>query len=208
VELIAGTAIVGCRDGEVTIAAPDPVQAERLATTYRDLVTRKLSEAMRRPVRLTVLTTAPGAGAAETNEGGDRTGESAGDGEGPQPPDPDPAAPVFLVPECGVPSNQVWAAVIEEVVARGEVSRANVDAWLRPTSLIGRGVDGAFVVGAPHELARKRIVARFLPPLRAAVAAVAGVRRPVDVVVAREWLRAHSGGLDELSAADVEEWGA
>jgi hypothetical protein len=207
-ELVAGTAIVGYRDGEVTIAAPDPGQAERLATAYRELVSRKLSEAMRRPVRLAVLTTAPEAAGSEAGEKFASPGEPAERGADDGAADPDPAPPVFLVPECGVPSNQVWAAVIEEVVARGEVSRANVDAWLRPTALIGQGGDGAFVVGAPHELARKRIAARFLVPVRAAVAAVVGVRLSVEVVVAREWLRANNGGGDGLSAIGREERGA
>ena len=61
-ELVAGTAIVGYRDGEVTIAAPDANQAERIAGDYAGLIARKLGEAMRRPVRLAVLLTAPPAG--------------------------------------------------------------------------------------------------------------------------------------------------
>jgi hypothetical protein len=90
---------------------------------------------------------------------------------------------------------------LEEILARGDVGRANFDAWLRTTELIGRGEDGAFVVGAPHALAQRRIASRFLPPLRAAVAAVAGERLPVEVVVAQEWLRENSA--DNAAAGEA-----
>ena len=69
VDLVRGTAIVGYRDGEVTIAAADVAQAERLATTHRDLIARKLGEALRRPVRLAVLAPDPGATVADDAAG-------------------------------------------------------------------------------------------------------------------------------------------
>ena len=102
-----------------------------------------------------------------------------------------PAIPVFPVPECGLNSDQVWATVIAEVVARGDVGRANVDTWLRATALIGRGEDAGLIVGASSAMAQRRIAGRFLPPLRAAATAVLGSRVPVEVVIAREWLRAN-----------------
>ena len=203
--LVRGTAIVGYRDGEVTIAAEDAAQAERLATTYRDLIARKLGEALRRPVRLAILAPDPGETAAddafgrfEVGRGG--RGEEIGDPVAMSgraqavTADPDletPAIPIFLVPECGLNSDQVWATVIAEVVARGDVSRANVDTWLRATALIGRGADGGLIVGASSAMAQRRIAGRFLPPLRAAATAVLGVRVSVEVVIAREWLRAN-----------------
>ena len=217
VDLVQGTAIVGYRDGEVTIAAADVAQAERLATTYRDLIARKLGEALRRPVRLAVLAPDPGATAA-----GDASGrfEAEGGGEGERLGAPvtmssrakvtaagadqeTPAIPVFPVPECGLNSDQVWVTVIAEVVARGDVSRANVDTWLRATALIGRGADGGLIVGASSAMAQRRIAGRFLPPLRAAAAAVLGNRVSVEVVIAREWLRANpaeAAGPIRLSA--------
>jgi hypothetical protein len=192
-DLVAGTAIVGYRDGEVTLEVPDPAQAERIAGEYRDLIARKLSEAMRRPVRLAVL----------TSEQGDRgTGGQKPFVLSPCPPvplsppssdreDEEPAIPVFVVAECGLPSGQVWAAVLEEVAANGGVGRANFDAWLRTTALIGRGDDDSLVIGVPHALAQRRIAARFLAPLRAAAAAIIGAELPAEVVIARDWLRTH-----------------
>ncbi|MGH2559689.1 MAG: hypothetical protein ACRDJH_11535 [Thermomicrobiales bacterium] len=179
-ELVAGTWIAGYREGEVTVAAPDPVQSERLAGEYRPLIERKLGEAMRRPVRLAVLT--------DEAEGGETVAVDRVEPVEPGMDEEEPVAPVFLVAECGLPSGQVWSAVLEEAARGGEISRANVDAWLRSTALIGRGEDGALIVGAPHSLAQRRVATRFLPPLRAAVAAVIGASLPVEVVVTRDWL--------------------
>ncbi len=203
-ELVSGTWIAGYRDGEVTVAAPDPVQAERLAGEYRALIERKLGEAMRRPVRLAVLAEA---------EGGRRTadvlaGHSAPVGAGPEMDEEEPAPPVFLVAECGLPSGQVWAAVLEEAARGGEISRANVDAWPRATALIGRGEDGALIVGAPHAFAQRRIATRFLPALRAAVAAVIGASLPIEVVVTREWLLAGDRSVPAAPPASEHRRGA
>jgi len=80
--------------------------------------------------------------------------------------------------------------VLAELAAGGEVSPANFDAWLRPTALVGRGGDGgpgsALLVAVPHALARRRLTARFLPALLAALAAVVGAPLPVEVVLAGE----------------------
>ena len=100
--------------------------------------------------------------------------------------------PTFLVAECGLPSEQVWSAVLGEIVATNRVSLANFDAWLRATVLIGRETvaDGgvALVVGVPHALAQRRVNARYLAVLRSAVATVIGAPLPVRVVIAAEWL--------------------
>jgi hypothetical protein len=105
---------------------------------------------------------------------------------------PEPVAVDFPVAECGLPSGEVWAAVLAELAAGGEVSRANFDAWLRATSLVGRAGDAApgtaLVVGVPHALAQRRVATRFLPALRAAVAAVVGTPLGVEVVVVGDWL--------------------
>src|SRR5262249_9198144 len=124
-ELVAGTAIVGYRDGEGTLAVPDPAQAERIAGEYRDLIARQGGEAMRRPVRLAVLT-ADAAGREERPSGpgqGDKGTEEAA-APVPETEDEEPAIPLFVVAECGLPSGQVWAAVLEEVAATGAVGRA------------------------------------------------------------------------------------
>ena len=193
--LVAGTAIVGYADGEVRIAAPDPTQAERLATTHRELVARKLSEAMRRPVRVAVVSEGNEGRGKREEGGGDRGATAATDDaalEEDAGPEVEPVARSFPVAECGLPSGQVWSAVLAELAGDAEVSKATFEAWLRGTTLLGRGGDGAagttLVVGVPHDLARRRVSTRFLPALRRAVATVVGAPLPVEVVVAREWL--------------------
>jgi hypothetical protein len=199
-ELVAGTAITGYREGEVTIRVPDRVRAERFATVYRELVTRKLSEAMRRPVRLAVLTPMTEAedGAIAPTlviQDGRSNSESAtmtAEAEA------ESIAPSFVVAECGLPSGQVWAAVLGEVMTNGMVSRTNYDAWLRVTRLIGRGGAGeagtSLVVGVANGLAERRVSGRFMPALRAAVFAVVGARLEIEVVVTDEWLAARTPG--------------
>jgi len=192
-ELVAGTAIVGYRDGEVTVAAPDPAQAERLATTHRELVERKLGEAMRRPVRLAVITADGGRRTADGSSGDPRPGVRGTEASGSlDPRDPEqPSATSFSVAECGMGSDQVWAAVLAEIEAGEAVGRADFDAWLRGARLLGRGGDGGpgspLVVGAPHAMARRRLTERCLPEIERAVAAVVGVRLPVEIVLARDW---------------------
>ena len=195
-ELVAGAAITGYRDGEVTLAVPDPVRAEQIATTYRDLIARKLGEAMRRPVRLAVVTTASDDQDQSPPEGVEPavgTNQHAPTSAGEEQPPPGAAiqARDFLIPECGVPNRQVWAAVLAELATRGDISRANLDTWLRPTALIGRGLDGALIIGAPTPLAQRRLTTRFLPDLQSAVTAVTGSALPVAVVLTDAWLREH-----------------
>ena len=214
-DLVRGTAIVGYREGEVTIAA-NPAQADLLAGPYRELVARKLGEALRRPVRVAVL--AADAQGADGQTGRRADGQTPAMASSPLPPegegsgvrfaasqspianrqspssqhfDDAPATPHFLVAECGLPNAQVWAAVLDEVAVSGGVSRANIDAWLRTTALIGRDDAGALIVGVPHGLAQRRIATRFLGPLRAAAAAITGADLPLDIVVAADWLRAN-----------------
>ncbi len=191
-ELVNGTAIAGYRDGEVSVAVPEASQAERLAT-HRELIGRKLGEAMRRPVRVAFLVPA-GDGDAPPPSPGEAGSASAAASAGGSERAATGPAPSFTIVECGLPSGKVWAAVLGEVEDRSRVSRANVDAWLRSTHLIGRGGDGpgaALVVGVPHALAQRRISSRFLPELTAAVQKVVGVALPVEVVVEQEWLAAH-----------------
>jgi hypothetical protein len=197
--LVEGTWIAGYADGEVTLAAPDPAQAMQLAGEYRALVERKLSEAMRRPVRLAVQTPelpSPLTARVEPTPVVS-AGESVEDAVLPAP---------FLVAECGLPSGHVWAAVLDELLDRGEVSRANVDAWLRATVLLGRDPRGALIVGAPHLLAQRRILSRFLPALREAAQAVIGAALPIEVVVIADWLR--TGALAAERHPEVGRRGA
>ena len=63
------------------------------------------------------------------------------------------------------------------------VSRADLETWLRPASLVGREGD-ALIVGAPNAVARDRIANRLLPALRRALAGAIGVA--LDVIVQTE----------------------
>jgi hypothetical protein len=179
-ELFAGTAIVDFRDGTVAISAPDAESGGRLAGEYRELIRRRLSDAMDRPVRIEVVIEGRDAPAAIEQD------------EDLEPPQAIAAGAAFIVRECGLPSGQVWAAVLDDLQQRGEIGRANFESWLRITSLLGRGADGSLVVGVPHALARKRIVARFIPAIEAAVFDIVGVELPVEIVVTRDWLSRES----------------
>jgi chromosomal replication initiation ATPase DnaA len=91
--------------------------------------------------------------------------------------------PVFIIEEVGLTNRQVWAATLAELASGGSVSRADLETWLRPASLIGR--DGAtLIVGAPNAVARDRVATRLLPVLRQALAATIGVA--LEVVVETE----------------------
>jgi hypothetical protein len=99
------------------------------------------------------------------------------------PPEPRPLTPVFIIEEVGLTNRQVWAATLAELASGGSVSRADLETWLRPASLIGR--DGAtLIVGAPNAVARDRVATRLLPVLRQALAATIGVA--LEVVVETE----------------------
>ena len=212
-DLVAGTSISGYGDGAVTLSVPDPIRAEAFATTYRDLVARKLGEAMRRPVRLQVLTVAP----APSPSGADRDDHAEVKGLETTPFDRgaravppaghqhaprrasqeqrvravDIEASPFAVPECGVSSRHAWSAILAELARSGAVGRADLDTWLRPAGLVGRGEGGSLVVGVPTRLAQRRVSSRLLADLEFAVLAVTGAPLAVEVVVANDWLGAH-----------------
>jgi hypothetical protein len=118
----------------------------------------------------------------------------------PRPPDPSPSVPkrlrpreaplpaptslppTFTIEEVGLSNRQVWAATLAELARRGDISRADLETWLRPAGLIGR--DGeTFIVGAPNAVARDRIATRLRPVLLDALAATIGVPVGLEVVV-------------------------
>lgn len=99
-----------------------------------------------------------------------------------------PEPPSFTIAECGLTNRQVWSAVLDTLRASGEISRSNIDTWLRDAAIVGRGEDGAMIVGAPHALAQRRLAGGFKAPLRRALAAVTGASLPVEVVLTRDWL--------------------
>ncbi len=104
------------------------------------------------------------------------------------------AEPVdFPIAEVGLSSRQVWAAVLDELAQRGSVSRADLETWLRPASLIGR--DGEMLlIGAPNAVARDRIATRLLPALREAITATVGVRVEIAVVSGADWPERRAAG--------------
>jgi chromosomal replication initiation ATPase DnaA len=199
-DLIEGTGIVGYREGEVLIAAPDPARAEPLATTYRDLIERKLSQAMRRPIRIAVVspddgeaTAATGAPSRPSRRAVADPSETATTGDGQITP------PSFVVAECGLWSGQVWAAVLSELERHEAVGQADFAAWLRSTLPLGRGGDGGpgspLVVGVPHALAQRRVSSRFQDVIAGVVSGVVGVALPVEIVVVRDWLAQYASAI-------------
>jgi hypothetical protein len=108
-------------------------------------------------------------------------------------------APLFTIEEVGLSNRQVWAATLAELTRRGDVSRADVETWLRPAGLIGR--DGTILlVGTPNAVARDRIVTRLMPALREALAATIGLAVAVEVVVETRGEEARSRGVERPSA--------
>jgi hypothetical protein len=104
------------------------------------------------------------------------------------------AEPVnFPIAEVGLSSRQVWAAVLEEMAQRGSVSRADLETWLRPASLIGREGE-TLLIGAPNAVARDRITTRLLPALREAITATLGVSVEIAVVSGNDWPEQRAAG--------------
>jgi hypothetical protein len=110
-----------------------------------------------------------------------------------------PPAPLFTIEEAGLSNRQVWAAALAELIRRGDVSRADVETWLRPAGLIGR--DGAILlIGTPNAVARDRIVSRLLPALRQALAATIGLAVAVEVVVETRGEESWNQGVERPGA--------
>jgi len=171
VMLVGGSAIAGFEDDAVVIEASSVHQARALDGEYRELVVRKLSEAMRRPVGLRVVHGGIQDTRSQMDSGTSRVARSS-----------------FFVPEIGLTSAQVWDAVVEDVVRTGEIRRSDAIAWLRPAALIDRSDNGAFIIGAPNAITAKRLGERFARPIATALDALLGSRVVVDVVVAQDWM--------------------
>ena len=118
---------------------------------------------------------------------------------GPRDDGPPSPAPLFIIEEVGLSNRQVWAATLAELGRRGDVSRADVETWLRPAGLIGRA-GSTLLVGAPNAVARDRIVSRLLPVLREALAATIGVAVAIEVVVESRIEESRSRGVERPSA--------
>jgi DnaA N-terminal domain len=194
--LLGGTAIVGFHDGEVTVAVKSRSQATRLAGEYNSLASRKLSDVLRQPVRLAVLSpdneTVPEV-ISPPRELVQRTERT----------------PLFPVGQGGLSNIQVWAAVLEELRKSESISRANFETWLRPTLLLAVR-DSVLIVGAPNNLAARRIADRHRPALSQAIESILGSKFQVEVVVTDDWLDTAepTSPAASQSGTDLEETGA
>ncbi len=195
--LFAGSAISGYQSGTVTVAVSSQQIAARLMTQYVDLVTRKLGDAMRRPVRVRFI--APDAGAEEAEPlkvppraGPNRSPEVEPERNGPAPP------PRFTL-AGGLTNLQVWAAVQDELFRR--LTPANYETWVRPSVLLAQDGDGSLVIGASNALAGRRL-ARFLPEIELALRGI--LEQPVRarIVVSSEWQRLPASGNAPPRASD------
>jgi hypothetical protein len=99
-----------------------------------------------------------------------------------------PEPPSFTIAECGLTNRQVWSAVLDTLRGSGEISRSDIDTWLRDAAIVGRGDGGAMIIGAPHALAQRRITGGFKAPLRRALAAITGHPLELEVALLRDWL--------------------
>ncbi|CAN5779366.1 hypothetical protein BH20CHL4_BH20CHL4_11050 [soil metagenome] len=196
-DLVDGAFISGYRDGEVTLQARDAQQAAKLAGEYHPLVARKFGEAMRRPVRLSIVFRDE---APSSNVIAPPVEEQCTD-------DYMLAGP-FPVPEIGLSSTQVWQAVLEDLQRAGKIGRANVEAWLWPSMLVGRDDCGMFIIGTPNSLARKRIADRFAPAIAASLSNLLGIACEVEVVIAQEWLRTRAVSGPNDSGETFDEPGS
>lgn len=187
--LFAGSAIAGYQSGTVTVAVSSQQIAARLMTQYVDLVTRKLGDAMRRPVRVRFI--APSKGAEE---------EESLDVPPPaslnRPPEPEPGRSGPLPPPRftlagGLTNLQVWAAVQDELSHR--LTPANYETWVRPSVLLAQDVDGSLVIGASNALAGRRLT-RFLPEIELALRGILEQPIRARVVISSEWQRLLESG--------------
>jgi hypothetical protein len=180
----AGSGITGYQAGTVRVRVASREAAERLSGEYYELISRKLAEAMRRPVRIEF--SAPGASAeveATTTEPArlpKAEKEPAPRSQRPLP------LPNFML-AGGLTNQQIWSSALE--VLSGRVSAATWQTWLRPAALIGADEDGTLVLGAPNAFARQRLGGHLLEEVARTLAGL--LERPVTlrVVVTQEWLR-------------------
>jgi len=106
-----------------------------------------------------------------------------------------PVAPVetagppepFTIEELGKSSRVIWNAALRILRDSPDFGRAGAGTWLRDAHLIGRGDDGAMIVGVGNALALRRLAGRYPGTIRAALREVTGLDVPVEIVDYREW---------------------
>jgi hypothetical protein len=173
--LFTGTAIAAYHEGEITIAVINERQVDQLSGPYRTMVERALGEAMRRPVRLSLISPAPEPDPIETND----EPEQEGDGLD--------ASITFLIPGSGMNNEQFWQAVQAELAANGEIAAANLGSWIRPARLIAMPEPNLLVIGAPHAPAQRRIASQYTRPLERACSRLLGRDIRLEVVTITTW---------------------
>jgi hypothetical protein len=185
--LLAGSSIRDYRAGTVKVLTTSREAAERLSVEYYDLVSRKLAEAMRRPVRIEFFSSeaAPGekVGPPVAERAPDRT--SATVSNRPLP------LPSFML-AGGLTNQQLWSMALDALATR--FSPATWETWVRPVALIGADEDGTLVLGAPNAFAQRRLASRLLDEIARVLSEL--LDRPVGarVVVTQEWLRQREAG--------------
>jgi hypothetical protein len=156
-----------------------------------EIIQRKLSVALRRPVRIVVTVNGPDDPEPEPetrtpitsrNPAAKRSTPPGG------PPSAPRSIPYFMVVECGMSSTQVWTSVLDDLRGSGAIPKAEVDSWLRDSVLIGRDPESdAFIVGVPHALAERR-AARFLSQIESAAMQIVGFDCEILIVRTQTWL--------------------
>jgi hypothetical protein len=197
-DLFEGTAIAGVRGDEIVVLARDEAQVARLTGEYHALLTRKVSEALRRPVTVAVTVL----------ERGSETTPAKARSEHPIADEVAIGTPVFVLPGTGLSNAQVWQAVLEDLQRAGSAGRANIEAWLRPVVILDWQADGTVVLGAPNALVRRRVQERFGRVLEGALGHLLGSACRIETVVTGEWLAGRSregkgedkGGASEATA--------
>jgi hypothetical protein len=113
----------------------------------------------------------------------------AGQGEAAQPTSEQVGEPTAVATSTGrddgigLSDAHLWAAVVDEVVRGGDVSPADVTAWLKPARIAGRTAAGYAVV-APSAIARRRLDGPLRPALETALARVIGPGATFEVATA------------------------
>jgi hypothetical protein len=179
--LFTGTTLINYRDGEAVIAVANARQADQLSGPYRSMVERALGEAMRRPIRIVILSPAPAPIEEESTERHSEIADST------IVESPEEASISFTIPGTGMTSEQVWQMMLDELAASGDVPAANLGAWIRPARLLAAPERDLLVIGAPHAPAQRRIAKQFTRPIERALTRVLGRDIRVEVVTTSTW---------------------
>lgn len=180
--LFTGTTLINYRDGEAAIAVTNARQADQFSGPYRSMVERALGEAMRRPVRIVILSPAPApTGEESTERHSDSTDSTIVESV------EEAVIAVFTVPGTGMTSERVWQAVLDDLTASGDIAAGNIGAWIRPARLIAAPEPDLLVIGAPHAPAQRRIAKQFTRPIERALTRVLGRDTRIEVVTTGAW---------------------